>query len=383
MQSPGDYGFFNQAKMMSGVAAMENIPVELDGFDARHPFVLTSKDITRSGLAKKFVKALYESNTIIGALYDDVPAYSSTGLVKDLARFFRDRGCDSIVALGNGPVVDIAKGVNIAVSTGTGDILQFEGENRIESHLKPFAVVPTAAIAPNDLTNRACIDGREFISNFLYPDMIVVDTRMVRGCCGECVLDTAMVSLTRAVEAFLSPMANPVSDSYAHMALQLIAENILKAVRRPKNKAASVAMANAAVAAAASFSNLPGGIVHALGMALAAVTGNSAGTCMGVILPAGMEYRRQKKEPFRADLLMAVSGMDEFAATPAGQRGEKGLRELQFLLGNLKGLPKSLADLRVADYRAKEAVEAAAKANPALKKQDLAAVMDLAMTGVR
>jgi len=37
----------------------------------------------------------------------------------------------------------------------------------------------------------------------------------------------------------------------------------------------------------------------------------------------------------------------------------------------------------VPDYRAREALQAAVEANPALKKQDLSAVMDLAMKGVR
>ncbi|MBP7582434.1 MAG: iron-containing alcohol dehydrogenase [Spirochaetes bacterium] len=383
MQSPGEYGFFYQAKILSGIGAMANIPVELDGFDARHPFVLASKSVTDSGLAKKFVKALYESNTVIGALYDDVPAYASARLVKELAQFFRDRGCDSIVAIGRGSVIDVARGVNIAVSTGNDDVLAFEGANKIPSHLKPFVAVPTCAPAPLDLTNRAVIDGRQFVSNFLYPDIIAADTTMVRGCCAECVLETAMASLAHALEAYLSQSANPVSDSYAYMALQFVAENLGTIVRKPKNKEASLAMANAAVSAGAAFSNLPAGVVHALGMALASVTGHPAGLCMGIVLPASIEYQRKQKRAFRGDLLKAVSGFDAYAETPAGQRGEKGIRAIQSLLAGIDGLPKSLAELRVAGYLAKEAVEAAAKANPHLKKQELAEVMDMSMAGAR
>lgn len=383
MQSPGEYGFFYQAKILSGIGAMANIPVELDGFDARHPFVLAGKSVTESGLAKKFVKALCESNTVIGALYDDVPAYAGTGLVKELAQFFRDRGCDSIVAIGSGAVMNAARGVNIAVSAGGDEVLSLAGVNKIQSHLKPFVAVPTCAPAPLDLTNRAVIDGRLFVSNFLYPDIIAADTSMVRGCCAECVLETAMASLTQALEAYLSPAASPVSDAYAYMALQFIAENLAAILKKPKNKNASLAMANAAVGAGAAFSNLPAGAVHALGMELATITGHPAGLCMGIMLPAGLEYQRKQKRAFRGDLLKAVSGFDAFAETPAGQRGEKGIRAIQSLLAGIDGLPRSLSELRVAGYLAKDAVEAAAKSNPHLKKQDLAEVMDMSMAGTR
>ncbi len=382
MQSPGDYGFFYQAKIMAGTGAMANIPVELDGFDARHPFVLTDKKTSDSGLPRKFVKALGESNTIIGALFDDVPAYSSVSLVKDLAQFFRDRGCDSVVAIGSGPVVDVAKGVNMAVSTGA-DVLGFEGVNRVPGHLKPLVVVPTAAIKPFDLTGNARIDGRKFSSAFLMPDVIAVDPLMVRGCCTECVLDTAMVSLSHAVEAYLSPSANPLSDAYASMAIRLIAEHLQKSLKRPGNKAASMGMANAAVAAAAAFDNQPVGVVHALGMELSLLTGNAPGLCMGILLPAALEYRRQMKQEARSELLMAMEGFDAYAGTPAGQRGEKGLRSLQLLFSKIAVLPRTLEELRVPRFKADEAIQEALKANPSLKKQDLSAVMGLAMKGVQ
>ena len=278
--------------------------------------------MTDSGLAKKFVKALYESNTVIGALYDDVPAYASARLVKELAQFFRDRGCDSIVAIGRGSVIDVARGVNIAVSTGNDDVLAFEGANKIPSHLKPFVAVHTCAPAPLDLTNRAVIDGRQFVSNFL-SDIIADDTTMVRGCFAECVLVTAMASLSHALLEYLSQSANPVCDSYAYMALQFVAENLGTIVRKPKNKEASLAMANAAVSAGAAFSNLPAGVVHALGMALASVTGHPAGLCMGIILPASIEYQRKQKRAFRGDLLKGSIGLRCLRRNAGGQRGEE------------------------------------------------------------
>ena len=382
MQSPGEYGFFNQAKIMSGAGAMDNIPVELDGFDARRPFVLAGKEAVSAGLTKKFLKALAESNTVVGALYDDVPAYAGAGLVKDLAVFFRDRGCDSIISIGSGAVVDMAKGVNIAVSTGK-DILDLEGENKIPGHLKPFVAVPTATVAPFDYTNMAHIDGRLFVSDFLYPDVIAIDPRTVRGCCAECVLATAMVALTHSVEAFLAPAHNTVNDTYAYTSIRFIADNLAVALKKPRNKAASLALVNAAVMAGVAFANSGAGMAHALGSALSSETGFSPGICMGVMLSHSIRYRESKKESFRGDLLMAMGGLDSFASTGEKDRGAKGSAMLLSFLGSIRELPRSLGDMKVPGYQARAAAQAAAKANPGLNARDCEAVMEMALAGSR
>ena len=382
MQSPGEYGFFNQAKIMSGAGAMDNIPVELDGFDARHPLVLAGKEAASAGLTKKFLKALGESNTVVGALYDDVPAYSSAGLVKDLAVFFRDRGCDSIISIGSGAVVDTAKGVNMAVSTGK-DLLDLEGENKIPSHLKPFVAVPTATVAPYDYTNMAHIDGRLFVSDFLYPDVIAIDPRTVRGCCSDCVLETAMAALTHSVEAFLAPVPNPVNETYAYASIRFIADHLAKGLKKPCNKTASLALVNAAVMGGIAFANSGAGMAGALGNALSQETGFGPGLLMGVILPYAVSYRQSKKETFRDDFLMAVGGLDVFAATGEKERGAKGAEMLLTLLSDIRALPRSLGAMKVPEYRAQAAAQAAAKSNPGLNARDCEAVMEMALAGSR
>ncbi len=378
MRSQSEYGFFYQPKIMSGVAAMENIPVELDGFNARHPFVITSKGISSSGLAKKFVKALYDSNTIVGALYDDVPAYASIGLIRELAQFYRDRGCDSIIAIGTGSVVDAAKGINIIVSTGK-DVLEFEENNAVLGHLKPFVVVPTATIAPFDLTGCASIEGREIISDYLFPDIIAIDTRMIRGCCSDCMRATALVSLTQALEAFLSPQANHLTDAYASMALRIITEHIVKAVKQPRNKKTCLAMANAATASAAAFHNQLPVPVHSLGMALSKLTGHLPGLCMGALLPAALKLRGKKKESFRSDLLLSIGGADRYAESAENDRANKGEAALMNLIASIPGIPQGLSSLKVSRHIAEEAIALVAKKEPALKKQDLEEIISMAL----
>ncbi len=142
MTSPDFFQFFSQAKIMSGNRAMDNIPVELDGFDARKPLVITTKEVTKAGLGRKFAKACYDSNVVIGAIFDEVPYYAGISQVRDLVKLFRDRGCDSLIAIGGGAAADVAKCINIMVSEETDDLLQFVGENKINPSTQALYLYP-------------------------------------------------------------------------------------------------------------------------------------------------------------------------------------------------------------------------------------------------
>lgn len=378
MQTQSEYSFFYQSKVMSGIGALENIPIELNSFNARHPFVLTSKEISNSKLTKKFIKAFYDSNTIIGALYDDIPHYAGIGLIRELAQFYRDRGCDSIIAIGSGSIVIAAKAVNIIVSTNK-DPLELAGRNTILTPLKPLVVVPTSNIASFDLTGILEVENRLIISDYLYPDIIALDKRMAGACCSKCMMANSLVSLTQALEAYLSLNANHLTDAFASTALTLISENIIKAIKRPRNKNLSLAMANAAISSAVAFYNLPSGPVHALGIALAKITGHHPGMCMGALLQSSLQLLESKKTPIRPELLLTISGSNTYAETAAKDRAQKGLQALKNLIASIPCIPKKLSDLKIYNYIAQQAIPLAIKYEPSLKRQELEAIIDAAL----
>ncbi len=349
MGSPGYYEFFSEAKILSGVKALENIAVELDGFDARRPLVLLGTDDAKAGAHKKLIDALRESNVTIGALVDDVPDYASAKLCEGLGVLFRDRGCDSIIGIGGGSVIDTVKGTNIAV--GAGDLLRHEGENRIEKRLKPLVVIPTIPQSGYECAGSATIDRRYFKSDYLYPDLIVIDPRTARGCCARCMAETAAVAMAHAMEVSTSGDFNLMCDVYVNASIQFLYENTAAAIKRPHNKKASMAIANASAMAGIAYSNSRPGLVQELAHALADATNHSPGVLMGIILPHELEMKLSKKAGIRPDLLLALVGPDEYSATPERERAAKAVGLVKRLQGSFAGvLPLSLKELAVPEY---------------------------------
>ena len=357
MTSPDYYEFFSQQKVISGNRALESISSELGSMDAVKPLVIAGKGISKC-LTKTFIASINDSNMTIGGLYNEVPDYANVATVNDLAELFRARGCDSIIGIGGGSVMNVAKGVNIHVSTNTGNIMDFKEEGALTKPLKPMVYIPLSYGDGLEATNSAVIDQHLFKSDRLFADVICIDPRMVKGCCAECVVEKAVIALTQAIESSLEQYCSPMNDAYAHSAIQLISENLIKGTKKLKNKKASMALANAAAFAGITYSNSPSGIVYMLSDALATLDGHPKGIYMGILLPYWFELSIKAKEKIREEFLLSMKGFDVFSSTPKEQRVRVAVDLLKDMLGGLKGIiPKTLKDLTIPKYRFNEVAE--------------------------
>ena len=384
MHIPDYYEFVNQTKIISGKSSLEHIPVELDGYDTRKPLVITTGALTRRGIAKKFIKAFYDSDVVLGAFYDAVHGYAGITQVRELAGLFRDRGCDSIIAIGGGEVVDVAKGVNLLVSEKTDTLMPYCDGTAVPGRLKPFLYVPTCHSTGMEMTGTATVDNQTMTSDFLIPDLVVIDPRMTVGCCSECVAETAAVALAHAVGAALDETRSPMTEAYSHSALQSLAGNLAKGIKKPKNGAASVGLANAAVMATVAFSNAPAGMAHLLSEELAKASGLSIGKHLRILLPPVMDRIAGQKNKFRNEMLLAIAGMDAYAATPEKDRAGAGIQKaLQLLQPIAKVMPGSLKELKIQKYLLPEIAEKASKkSGKRFSGADCMAVLERAWEGM-
>jgi len=364
MQIPDYYEFLNQAKILSGNKALEHLSFELRGHDAQKPLVLTSRAASQRGLLKPFIKAFYDSTVVLGAIYDGIRDYAGISLARDLAELFRSRGCDSIIAVGGGAVVNAAKALNILVSEKTDSLFDFFNGAPITKQLKPLVFVPTCETDGLELSGMAKVDNRTIASELLMPTIVAIDPRMTPICSKECAAETGAISLTLAAEAAGYGSPAPMAEAYAECALQILAEFMPKAVRRPGNKKTGVALANAAALASIAHANKPAGIISLIAKELAKVTGHGLGTCMGVLFPFGFGYLIKRNTPFSDGLLRSIAGFDAYASTPAAERSNRGAEKAIELHGSLKrALPESLRALRVQRYLLPRVAEAAAAAS--------------------
>lgn len=363
MKSGGYVEYFSQPKFIVGKKAMEHIPVELDSFNAHRPLVLTSANISGRCRIKTFVKALYESNVVIGALFDDLPpGDSGIELVERLSGLYRWRQCDSIIAIGGGAVMDTARALNVAVSTGF-DFRQGVDGLKLESRLAPLFYVASPVYDGFEASHTARIEGRPFFSEFLYPDLVCIDRRMAApGKYIDSFVFSAVESLSRCVEGASGENDNHFLDSSAYAAIQLISCNLVRSSRKPRDKNAAVAVANGIAVAGSVRSNSGEGVVAILSQILSKETGYPPGMISGVLLPHALDYRKRKKMYFRDDLLIALSGIEHFCTVPRKDRAGEGIGVLETMISSLSAfIPSSLEDMRIQDHIIRKAADRAAE----------------------
>ena len=347
------YEFFCPVKVVAGNAALEHIPFELSNLSASRPLIITDKGVRGAGLIDHVLNAFAESNMDVIDIFDDVPPDSSTKVVSKIAELYRQKNCDSIIAVGGGSVIDTSKGVNILVSENGTDLAQFSGVGVLKKPLKPFFVIPTTAGTGSEVTLVAVISDTDkkvklpFTSYFLLPNAAILDPRMTLTLPPHITAMTAMDAMTHAIEAFTGMAKNPISDAYATLAIRKISENLIRVLDQPDDADARLELAQASTMAGIAFSNSMVGLVHSLGHSLGALCHLPHGLCMNLFLPFVLEYNLEDRGEVIGELLLYLAGADVYARTPAHQRGAKAIeviRQMRDELNRRCKLPRTLSE---------------------------------------
>ncbi len=353
---PRYFEYYNSVRVVAGKHALGRLPEELLRLGVSRPILITDKGVVNAGLIDIVKEHIEGSGVTIGATYDDTPVDSSIHAVNAVADIYRETGCDSIIAVGGGSVIDTAKGVNIVLSENTDDLMKFRGNNRVRAVMKPFAVIPTTGGTGSEVTTAAVISNpdenikMQFTTPLMLPDFTILDPAMTRTMPPGITAATGMDALTHAIESYMSIQRNPVSDEFAFTAIRLIMENLPVAVSDGANEDARLAIANAAMIAGVAFSNAMVGVIHAVAHAVGGVCHVPHGIANAIILPHGMEFNLPKVRDAVAGMLLPLAGPDVYASTPKKRRAEKAIetvREFAKELNRLSGLPLCLEDAGV------------------------------------
>ncbi len=347
------YEFYCPVKILAGLKALEHLPAELAERGCAAPMVLTDKGVREAGLIKHLEIAFDEAGLSVGPVFDDIPPDSSTDVVERIAREFRERNCDSLIAVGGGSVLDTAKAVNILVSEGGEFLRAYVGAHKLTRPLKPLVAIATTAGTGSEVTTVAVIKDTHkqkkdaFQSSHLMPAVAVIDPRMTLTVPPVITAATAMDALTHAVEAFTCIAKNPLSDAYASAAIRKIVTALPRVLAEPGHTDARLELAEAATMAGIAFSNSMVGLVHAIGHSLGAVCHLHHGTCMSVLLPYVLEYNFDAIQDDLALLLPFLAGDDIARATPPEERAKAAIaaiRDLRDEIFDATRLPRSLSE---------------------------------------
>jgi alcohol dehydrogenase len=190
------------------------------------------------------------------------------------------------------------------------------------------------------------------------PNVAIDDPLLMVGMPPGLTAATGMDALTHAVEAYVSTIATPVTDTCALKAIELVSENLRAAVANGQDMEARDKMCYAQYLAGMAFNNASLGHVHAMAHQLGGFYDLPHGVCNAILLPHVERFNMIAKMDRFVDIAVAMGeNVDGLSVRAAA---EKALEAIQTLSTDI-GIPAGLGELGVKEEDLKIMAENAQK----------------------
>lgn len=276
----------NPVRTVFGADTLSMLP-EVVG--KRRVLLLTFRSAQDSGLLARLKSLLGER---IVEIIDTVPSQPERQFVAEThARIWAEPNFDVIVAVGGGSVLDCGKALSCHPASGNFQHLFQENCNMIAR--RPVIAVPTTAGSGSELTPFSIIwngpnakPAKETIFHpELWPETAIIDPELTLSLSQERMRNSALDTLSHALEAIWNRRASPITDALAVQAARGVIANLPRVWRYPGDFAARTELSLAAMRAGMCVSNTRTALAHALSYAVTSSRGIPHGLACAFSLP--------------------------------------------------------------------------------------------------
>ena len=315
--------------------------------------LVTDADVARLGLHQTVLDALVAAGTPV-VVFDAVTADAPIACIEQGIALFGAQGCDAVVAVGGGSVIDAAKVIALCAANGKHP-RELVGYFKARRAPAPIYAVPTTAGTGSEVTVAAVVSDpaegskRVIADTRLVPTLAALDPDLMLALPPAITAATGMDALTHAIEAYIGGWATPYTDRMALAAVGMIFKNLPLVCRDGSNRQAREQMALASCFAGLAFTRANVGNVHAIAHQLGGKYHTPHGLANAILLPGVLRFAAAETAPQLAALAVRAG----LGVLPDGQatlaaRLLDGVEALNRTLG----IPAHLSALRAADIPA-------------------------------
>lgn len=185
----------------------------------------------RSGLYDKVNDSLKAAG-LETVLFDKVSQNPLTTTAQEGADFAKANGCDVVVAIGGGSIMDCAKAIAF-LSKNEGDINDYIYNRLTSDDALPLILIPTTCGTGSEgngfavLTNPDNGDKKSLRCNAIVAKVSIVDPECMMTMPKKVLASVTFDALCHNIEAYTSKIAQPLTDAMSIYAIELIANNLV------------------------------------------------------------------------------------------------------------------------------------------------------------
>jgi len=302
------------------------------------PLIVTDKNLVELGHVRTVTDILDKAGVRF-AVYEGVIEDPTDICVEEGLAALKDGDFDCIIGFGGGSPMDTAKAVSF-MAVNPGHVRDYKAPAQIDKCGLPVILIPTTGGTGSELTRWCVITDTEKTEKYNLSGLAcvataaLIDWRFTITKPWRITADTAVDSLTHAIEAYVSRKAFAYTDAFALSAMPLIVENVRAACADPDNGKAREALMLAAAQAGMAFSNASVALVHGMSRPIGAHFHVAHGLSNAMLLPEVTAFSVDRA-PERYAHCARIMGMADASDTDEAACGKlvDGLRRLN---GDLK-----------------------------------------------
>jgi len=285
--------FLTTQVIYHGPGALARLAGEIRKLGGKKVAILTDQGVAQAGLRDRVAAATEAA----WCSFEGIPAEPPYEVVEQCVTKMRDEGCDLVVALGGGSVIDTSKMAALLMTNG-GQVTDYFGVDKLPLPGLPVVAIPTTAGTGSEVSP-ACVfvDSRDHTkkgvrSDFVLPRAAILDPELTISLPPRLTASTGMDALTHAIECYTSPRATLINDLVAEKAIALIGENLRTAYARGEDVQARDGMLMGSLLAGMALAIANVGVVHALAQTIGGMVHVPHGVANALLLPHVMAFNR-------------------------------------------------------------------------------------------
>lgn len=247
-----NFQFFMPTKVLFGAGQLKNL--HLEQMPGRKALIVTSngQSTKKYGYLAAVGHELDEAS-VEHVLFDGIRPNPTRDNVMDAARKARENGCDFVVALGGGSVMDAGKCIALMM-VNDGDLWDYAfsakgGHKPFEHPGAPLVAITTSAGTGSEVDMFSVISNDELEEKTgvfdisMFPAISIVDSDLMMSVPPRFTAYQGMDAFFHAAESIINTKEHPMGEMFALKAIELIARNLPVAYKDGSDKEARANMA--------------------------------------------------------------------------------------------------------------------------------------------
>ncbi|WP_267399592.1 MULTISPECIES: iron-containing alcohol dehydrogenase [unclassified Bifidobacterium] len=288
------YKLLQRVKVVSTDDLGETLKEILQTESYKRPLVITDHFVSTMPLVVKALDWL-RSCGIAVSVYNNVGSDPAEGTVNDAFLAFKQHNADSLIAIGGGSSMDVARGVNI-VRTNGGDILNYTDPTRPISPCRGQISVPTTAGTGSEMSNALVVTDESsktkvtILADPAVSEYAVLNPELTLSLPPAMTIACGLDAFGHAAEGYLSRQSSPVTDAICEKVMYLLYQYLPRAVHEGNDIEARERVMVAANLAGWMLNNTGTIVGHSIAHVLGSRYHIIHGEAVAYALPAVMEF---------------------------------------------------------------------------------------------